>query len=71
MKDDNSSEDLDNTSWMDVGLNFGGSFTIKNNMIIDLRYSMGLANIEDSGYNPNNVYLNGCFSLSFSYLFVN
>jgi hypothetical protein len=70
MKDDGESEDImEDSNAMDIGLNFGASFTIAESMIIDARYGMGLTNMADTDYEEDDIWLNGCFSISFAYMF--
>ena len=70
VKFDGESEDFDDAKAMDVGLNFGASFTIQESMIIDARYGMGLINLsDDSTLADDYVELNGVLSVSFAYMF--
>ena len=70
VKFDGESEDFDDAKAMDVGLNFGVSFTIQESMIIDARYGMGLTNLsDDSTLADDYVELNGVLSVSFAYMF--
>ena len=70
VKFDGESEDFDDAKAMDVGLNFGASFTIQESMIIDARYGMGLTNLsDDSTLADDYVELNGVLSVSFAYMF--
>lgn len=70
LKFDGESEDIDNAKDLDIGLNFGASFTIQESMIIDARYGMGLTNLsDDSTIADDYVELNGVLSVSFSYMF--
>jgi len=67
---DGESEDIDGAKDMDIGLNFGASFTIQESMIIDARYGMGLTNLaDDSTLADDYVELNGVLSVSFAYMF--
>ena len=67
---DGESEDIDGVKDMDIGLNFGASFTIQESMIIDARYGMGLTNLsDDSTLADDYVELNGVLSVSFAYMF--
>ncbi|HIE73920.1 MAG TPA: PorT family protein [Flavobacteriales bacterium] len=68
-KADGESEDMEDVSAMDLGLNFGASFTIAESMIIDARYGMGLMNLVDDADDDDETMLNGCFSISFAYMF--
>ena len=69
---------IDNdVSGVDFGLNFGASFTIAESFLIGTKYSMGLTNIFNPAitselYDPtetDDVWVNGCFSISFGYVF--
>jgi len=76
------SDEIDKgVSGIDFGLNFGASFTIAESFLIGTKYSMGLTNILDVsttsdfyvdsqlGYFPGQTWVNGCFSISFGYVF--
>ena len=69
--DDGDSDDMEDVSAMDIGLNFGASFTIAESMIIDARYGMGLMNVNSDAdvLDGDDVWLNGCLSVSFAYMF--
>jgi len=62
---------------IDFGLNFSASFTIAESFLIGTKYSMGLTDILDIpttsiAYDPDvadEVWINGCFSISFGYMF--
>ena len=59
---------------MDFGLNFGASFTIAESFLIGTKYSLGLMDILDEEIDSgddNEVWINGCFSISFGYVFGN
>jgi hypothetical protein len=72
VKFDGESEDVDNVKAMDIGLNFGASYTIQESMIIDARYGMGLTNLaDDSSFADDYIELNGVLSVSFAYMFRN
>jgi len=69
-KADGESEDMEDMNTMDIGLNLGASFTIAENMIIDARYGMGLTNVVDTdSFETDDIWLNGCLSVSFAYMF--
>jgi len=72
VKADGESDDIEDVvSAMDIGLNFGASFTIAESSIIDVRYGMGLTNLNTStdALAGEDVWLNGCFSVSYAYMF--
>jgi hypothetical protein len=59
---------------MDFGLNFGASYTIAETYMIGTKYSMGLTDILDEDLDPGDtdeIWINGCFSISFGYVFGN
>ena len=66
--DGESDEDMEDVNTMDIGLNLGASYTIAENMIIDARYGMGLTNVADTD-ETDDIWLNGCLSVSFAYMF--
>ena len=68
---DGESEDWEDVSAMDIGLNFGASFTIAESSIIDVRYGMGLTNLntDTDALAGEDVWLNGCLSVSYAYMF--
>ena len=70
-KADGESEDWEDVSAMDIGLNFGASFTIAESSIIDVRYGMGLTNLNTNTdvLAGEDVWLNGCYSVSYAYMF--
>ena len=69
-KADGESEDIENISGMDLGLNFGASYLINEQILIDARYGMGLTNLsDDSTIADDYVELNGVLSVSFAYMF--
>ena len=67
-KFDGESEDIDDNSAMDIGLNFGASYLINEQILIDARYGMGLTNIS-SASNEDETILNGALQISVGYLF--
>lgn len=54
---------------IDIGLNFGCSYTIAEHFVIDSRYGIGLINIPDYDYFNDDIWLNSVLSLSFGYQF--
>ena len=57
---------------MDFGLNLGASFAIGESILIGTKYSMGLMDILDEEQVTGvdgEVWINGCFSISFGYVF--
>ena len=69
MKADGESEDIEDTSAMDMGLNFGASYLINESILIDARYGMGLMNIDSS--DSDETILNGALQISVGYVFGN
>ena len=67
-KFDGESEDIDDNSAMDIGLNFGASYLINEQILIDARYGMGLTNIS-SASDEDETFLNGALQISVGYLF--
>jgi len=68
LKFDGESEDLDDISGMDLGLNFGASYLINEQILIDARYGMGLMNL-DSDSDSDETILNGALQISVGYMF--
>ena len=67
---DGNSEDLENASSMDFGLNFGASYLIGENVLIGTKYGMGLKNLsEDSTLADDYIELNGVLMISVGYMF--
>lgn len=57
---------------MDFGLNFGASYTIGETYMIGAKYGMGLMDILDEdppAGTTDEAWINGSFSVSFSYMF--
>ncbi len=69
VKADGESEDIEDTSAMDMGLNFGASYLINESILIDARYGMGLMNIDSS--DSDETILNGALQISVGYVFGN
>ena len=67
-KFDGESEDIDDNSAMDIGLNFGASYLINEQILIDARYGMGLTNISSASV-EDETFLNGALQISVGYLF--
>ena len=68
-KFDGESEDMEDVSAMDMGLNFGASYLINESILIDARYGMGLMNIDSS--DSDETILNGALQVSVGYVFGN
>ena len=69
-KADGESEDIEDISGMDLGLNFGASYLINEQILIDARYGMGLMNL-DSDSDSEETTLNGALQISVGYVFGN
>ena len=67
---DGESEDIEDISGMDLGLNFGASYLINEQILIDARYGMGLMNL-DSDSDSDETILNGALQISVGYVFGN
>jgi hypothetical protein len=70
MKFDGESDDIEDISGMDLGLNFGASYLINEQILIDARYGMGLMNL-DSDSDSDETSLNGALQISVGYVFGN
>jgi hypothetical protein len=68
VKADGESEDMEDVSGMDLGLNFGASYLINEQILIDARYGMGLMNL-DSDSDSDETILNGALQISVGYMF--
>ena len=69
-KFDGESEDMEDVSAMDMGLNFGASYLINEQILIDARYGMGLMNL-NSDSDGDETILNGALQISVGYVFGN
>ena len=67
-KFDGESEDMEDMNSMDLGLNFGASYLINEQILIDARYGMGLMNL-DSDSDSDETILNGALQISVGYMF--
>ena len=68
--DEDINEDADIIKTSDFGLNFGASVIMAESFMIDLKYGMGLTDLEGSDAdNDDEVLLNGCLSISVGYMF--
>ena len=70
LKFDGESDDMEDISAMDIGLNFGASYLINEQILIDARYGMGLMNL-DSDSDSDVTMLNGALQISVGYVFGN
>jgi len=70
VKSDGESEDMEDVSAMDMGLNFGASYLINEQILIDARYGMGLMNL-NSDSDSDETILNGALQVSVGYVFGN
>jgi len=67
MKMDGESEDMEDVSGMDMGLNVGLNFNLSN-FIISTRYGMGFMNLDDDS-DSDETQTNSCIGLSVGYVF--
>ena len=70
VKLDGESEDMEDMNSMDIGLNFGASYLVNEQILIDARYGMGLTNIS-SDSDDDETMLNGALQISVGYVFGN
>ena len=70
LKFEGESDDMEDISAMDIGLNFGASYLINEQILIDARYGMGLMNL-DSDSDSDVTMLNGALQISVGYVFGN
>lgn len=69
IKFDGESEDIEDLSSMDFGLNFGASYLINEQILIDARYGMGLMNMNSDTDANDETILNGALQFSVGYVF--
>ena len=70
VKLDGESEDMEDMNSLDIGLNFGASYLVNEQILIDARYGMGLTNIS-SDSDSEETMLNGALQISVGYVFGN
>jgi hypothetical protein len=68
VKLDGESEDMEDMNSLDIGLNFGASYLVNEQILIDARYGMGLTNIS-SDSDSEETMLNGALQISVGYVF--
>ena len=68
MKSDSESNDVEDVTEMDYGLNFGVSYLLNESILIDVRYGMGLSNLIDED-DIDEAAVNGALQLSIAYMF--
>jgi hypothetical protein len=69
---DGESDDWEDISSIDFGLDLGASYLVNETILIDVKYGLGLANIsDDSDDSDDFAALNGGLQLSVAYVFGN
>ena len=68
VKLDGESEDMEDMNSLDIGLNFGASYLVNEQILIDARYGMGLTNISSDSDSEETI-LNGALQISVGYVF--
>jgi len=71
LKFEGESDDMEDISAMDIGLNFGASYLINEQILIDARYGMGLMDITNDDTMGDEVSVNGVLQISVGYVFGN
>ena len=67
---DGESDDAEDISAMDFGLDFGASYLINETILLDIKYGMGLGNLIDDD-DVDGTALNGALQFSVAYVFNN
>jgi len=70
MNGEKEEEDFtDQITSVDYGFNFGASYTINENIIIDVRYALGLSNIAVTEDGDDTTVKSSAIRISFGYIF--